>query len=699
MVSRLLIICFILLTGHCLSHLDRNIIACTGRIGNESETGYMSASEYEPIKEKKIFREEYPRAFFFRSPERVDNFDNYNHWENEFSRLQGICSKALNEELSVLNAEKCQDFFNQFAKDHPDKAVLLHFNGRSRDPRYNTGKYFSGHWIYHPGCLLTQSISPSNTLIHVEDGRLFKTNYGLAGMSRNDDIVIVPLDEDGNKQWAKAEHATIITIDGNKLKIERGRYGSKAGKFEAGKTYVAPHMVEGPWGGEKNHLLWYYNLSTACPRDEDRNSCSDVLIGEIADWFSEDGILHGFDGIQFDISPWSTGSAFGRYADVNADGTVDNGVINGINTFGQGVYAFYEKLRIVLGEQKIIIADGGVHDSQRAVDLLNGMEAEGLCSWNDVYKEFSKPLSIFSYWKKHVQYPDFSYVTHKDQMEGGYLSNRERLTLATATCLELAVNTFKRRPSHEGFYTGLPDELIMGVENQINWLGKPIGNLIQLAFHASDILGKKSFSMFKGNITTEGCTSTLTDTSLVVTSNGETGPMTVTLKGMLLPPGDITISFSSMAMDSLPGFKPVIPRQIFVSLPGSKANPHTSTRVLNYFGTGTYDSCAFYFREAGGTIADIKIEIEGNGQISLKNLMLFNEAQAICREFENGVVLVNPSIEDYQFDLEKLFPGKRFKRLTSTNANEEKVNDGSLVDKQIILPPLDALFLIRIKKT
>ncbi len=697
MKARFLTVCFLLASGFFMSLPDRHISAFPDHISNTSETAFMSNDENYPIKEKSIFREEYPRAFFFRFPERVDHFDNYNHWENEFGRLQGICSKALNEELSMLNAGKCQDYFNQFGKDHPDKVVLLHFNGRSRDPRFDTGKYFSGHWIYHPGCLLTHSISPSNKVIHVEDGNLFKTNYGLAGMSRNDDIVIVPLDEDGNKQWARAEHATIISLDGNQLSIERARYGSEAGRFEAGRTYVAPHMVEGPWGGEQNNLMWYYNLSTTCPKDVEGKTCSDVLAGEIADWFSEDGILNGFDGIQFDISPWSTGSAFGRYADINGDGNADNGIINGINTFGQGVYAFYEKLRILLGDEKIIIADGGVDYSQRAVDLLNGMEAEGLCSWNDVYKEFSKPLSIFSYWKKHVQYPDMSYVTHKDLMEGGYLSNRERLAMGTAACLELAVNTFKRRPSNEGYFTGLPDELIKGVENQANWLGKPTGSLIQMAFLANDILEGKSFSHFSGNITTEGCTATVTDTSLMVSSNGGTGPMTVTLKGIRLPPGDVTISFDSMALDSLPGFKPVIPRQIFVSLPGSKTNPHTSNRVLNYMGTETYYPCAFYFREAGDALVDIKIEIEGNGRISLKNLMLFNAAQAICREFENGVVLVNPSLEHYQFNLANLFPGKRFKRLTSTSTNEEQVNNGSLVNQQVTVPPIDGLFLIRIK--
>jgi hypothetical protein len=697
MTTRFPIVYIFILSVLCMSHSGRNIATCADHNRNTSETAFMPTPDNKSIEEKSIFREAYPRAFYFRFPERVDHFDNYNHWENEFRRLQGICSKALNEELSVLNAGKCRDYFNQFAKDHPEKVVLLHFNGRSRDPRFETEKYFSGHWIYHPGCLLTHNISPSTKVIHVENGSLFKINFGLAGLSRNDDIVIVPLDDIGNKLWTQAEHATIISIDGNKLKIDRGRYGSGAGKFEAGKTYVAPHMVEGPWGGDNNHLMWYYNLSTTCPKDEKGNTCSDVLAEEIAGWFSEDGILHGFDGIQFDISPWSTRSAFGRYADINGDGVADHGIINGINTFGQGVYAFYEKLRKLLGDQKIIIADGGVDYSQRAVDLLNGMEAEGLCSWDDVYKEFSKPLSIFSYWRTHVQYPDMSYVTHKDQMEGGYLSNRERLAMGTAACLELAVNTFKRRPSDEGYFIGLPDELIKGEEKQMNWLGKPTGNLIQMAFLANDILEGKSFSHFSGSITTEGCTAFVAGTSLLVSSTGGMGPMTVTLKGIRIPSGDLTISFESMAFDSLPGFKPVIPRQIFVSLPGSESNPHTSNRVLNYTGTVVYYPCAFYFREAGDALVDIKIEIEGNGQITLKNLMLFNETQAICREFENGAVLVNPSLKPYRFDLEKLFPEKRFKRLTSTSENQEEVNDGTRVTGTVIVPPIDGLFLIRIK--
>jgi hypothetical protein len=654
------------------------------------------ASEDIPFEDKTIFQDAYPRAFFFRYPELVALFTNYESWEADFLRLDGICSKAMNEELLNLNASVCRSYFNQYADKHPDQFVIIHYNGRARDPNFRIGKYYAGHWIYHPGCLLTQDISAGDEYINVENGSLFKINFGLSGYQKNDDIVLVPLDEMGNKIWTDAEQVTLLSIDGDRLRISRGKYETPARSFSASRTYVAPHMVEGPWGNETNNLMWYYNYSSSCPKDLNGKTCSDILAEEIAGWLSETGELHGFDGIQFDIAYWNVDeSPWGRSPDIDNDGIIDFGKIDGVNVYGIGLYDFYKQLRLLMGDQKIIVADGGVAESQRAVDLLNGMEAEGLSKWNHVYKEFSKPLSLFAYWKKNSKYPDMSYITHKDKMEGGYLPNRERLVMATAQCLGLGINSFRTISGQMGYRFGLQDELIKGVENQTHWLGKPVGEMISLAYLSEDLFQGGSFSIFKDNIETTGCTVSLSAGSMMVQSTGETDPMIISLKNVNLPSGDVTICFQSKAKDSLAYFNPVIPRQIFVSLPGTVLGENTAEQVLNYTGTDRFYPCAFYFREAGEALCDIKIEIEGEGEIELKALKMYNEPQAICREFENGIVLVNPSHNNYQFDLNQLYPGQKFKRLTTTDYNAQSVNDGSEVGGTVTLPPIDGLFLVK----
>ena len=673
-----------------------NMMEVKDSTNNEVFNAKSSSLETIPLEEKDFFKDSYPRAFFFRRPEQVNAYSNYNSWNEEFLRLDGICSKAMNEEIVTLNHSKNQEYFNQFSLDHPEQVVILHYNGRSRDPNFRIDKFFAGHWIYHPGCLLTQDISPEDEYINVEDASLFKLDFGLSGIQKDDDIVIVPIDESGNKLWNLAEQATLISIDGNTLRIERGKYGTTASSFSSGSTYIAPHMVEGPWGTEVNNLMWYYNFSSTCPVDENGKNCGDVLSEEIAGWLSESGELHGFDGIQFDVSPWCLDSSpWGRSADIDTDGEIDYGKVDNLNVYGVGVYDFYKKLRSLIGDQKIIAADGGMADSQRAVDILNAMEAEGLSAWNHVYKEFSKPVSLFSYWKENSKYPDCSYITHKDKLEGGYLANRERLVIGAAQCLGLGVNTLRAISDPDGFKYGLPDELIKGNEREIHWLGKPVGNMVQMSDLAEDQLQAGGFSSFITNFEESGCMATFTDSSVRIVSTGESENMILRLKNVQLPSGDATVFFESIAFDSLEGFNPIIPRQIFVSLPGSIPNENTAEKVLNYTGTNKFYPCSFYYRAAGEALCDIEIEIEGEGEVELKNLKLFNEPQALCREFENGVVLVNPSLNYYQFDLKTLFPGHKFKRLTTLEYNNENVNDGSVVGDKVTLPPIDGLFLIK----
>ncbi|WP_319268626.1 hypothetical protein [uncultured Draconibacterium sp.] len=650
-----------------------------------------------PLSSKELFNANFPKAFFFRRPENVAGFT-YEQWEKEYIRLGGICNKAMCEELFGMTEVQTQHYMNRFAINNPKKLVLLHFNGRSRDPNWRSEAYSAGHWIYHPGCLLEKNISANDSVLQVSDVSLFKLGFG-RNAKKNDDIVIVPLDENGEKLWDEAEQVTLVSKGKGAIKVIRGRYGTSAKNFTAKTTYIAPHVVEGPWGPPTNNLMWYYNLSSTCPTDKNGKQCADIFAEEIGSWFANDGELFAFNGIQFDIASWTMDkSAYGRYVDIDTDGIADKGYLNNENVFGIGTYHFYELLRNALGKDKLLLGDGGVDYAMRAVDVANGMEAEGLCDWGDVYTEFSKPISFFTYWLEHGINPHFSYVTHKDKMEGNDAQKlkRERMVLATAQCLGIAANTFRHTKPENGYRKGIADELVKGMENKSYWLGSPKGDLIELSKLKEPT---SNFSLKNTHIKPFNCQVQLNNNGLKITAQpNQHGNMKLLLKNVILPDGDVIISFDAKSETALPGFKDIIPRHISAKILGVKPNKHNAEKVLNYIGCTEYSPCNFYFREMDSQTVDIEIEIEGSGSIDIQNFMLLNDTQALAREFENGIVLVNPSTLPYKFNLETLFPNTKLKRLTATSKQDSKVNNGKRVSATVTLPPLDGLFLEKIKK-
>lgn len=652
-----------------------------------------------PLASKSLFQNDFPKAFNFRKPEHINEETIFSDWESNYSKLDGIFGKVLNEELNELKTKNSPNFFNRFAIDNPSKLVVLHFNGRSRSPKWEINNYSAGHWIYTTGCDLTKDINENDTEIYVSDSNIFKTNYGIRGAKKNDDIVLVPLDNNGQKIWEDAEQITLVSKENGKITVLRGQYGTKARTFIAGKTYIAPHFVEGPWGNIKiNNLMWAYNLSTTCPKDKNGKQCADILADEIASWFKLDGPLFAFNGIQFDVSPWNMKNALlKKVADIDNDGKVDSGYINNINVYGQGVLQFYTRLKQKLGPNKLIIADGALEDSQRAVGVINGMEAEGFCTWNDVYKEFSKPLSFFNYWNKYGVKDQFSYVTHKDKMEGSDKEklDRERMVAATAQCLGVGINsvtdnTIKDKNNKFSFI----DELTKGSEKITHWLGKPLGAMINIAETKSPVI--QSLKQYK--IESQDYSSKLTDTGINFTAlKQDLKSSSVSIKNVALPKGDIIICFDAITNSPLPGFNESIPRQISVSLKGRNPEENTADEILNYVNSKDMLPCSFYFRNAGGTNADIVITLEGNTNFSLKNFRIYNSPQVLAREFENGVVLVNPSLNDYTFNLNELFPKQHFKRISATKNQKNELNTGEKVGENVLLSKLNGLFLIKDK--
>jgi hypothetical protein len=436
----------------------------------------------------------FPKAFFFRSSEQAFNrrrYPTYEAWDSQFNRLQGIMGKCLDEEC-LGREPRNPEFFNRFKQLHPDQVVLLHFNGNARDPRYHTEPYFAGHWIYRQAVLITEDVEAEEgeTDIHVQDVRGFRVDAGRYKTS-NDDVALLRMTPDGKHDWHHCEQVQLLSIDrqAKTIRVRRGCYGTKPLALKGGQSRAAAHQVEGPWG-RNNNLMWYYNFSQLCPADRHGRTCRDLLVEDLARWFADDGLLSGFDGLEFDVMFHQT------RGDTDGDGVEDDGVIDGVNQYGIGVIEFARQLRRRMGDDFVMQGDGalgpGGSRSQRAWGLLNGIESEGWPNLNDwEFNDWSGGLNRHFFWRDNARPPAFNYVNHKWNMpvpgEPGARRHpdvpfsRHRLVLAACQFFDAATCYSWVPPNYPDGKLGIWDELCCGTENRLQWLGRPEGPAQRLA--------------------------------------------------------------------------------------------------------------------------------------------------------------------------------------------------------------------------
>ena len=459
-----------------------------------------------------IFEEEYPRAGYFRVAEfAIRKFYNgdeggYRPWSRRMAELSGIMGKTEYEELLDNNPhEQIYTWFKRFKDEYPEKFVIVHMNGRGRIPNYRLEKFSPGHWLYFEGSdvqtslpAATESKYRKEMWIEVDDPSHFRMDNGMR-FNRPDDITLVRKKADGTFDWEHAEYVRLIEIRGNQLLVQRAMFNSEARAFEAGKTYAAPHVMGGPWETTYN-MVWYYNLSTACPRDARGKSCADVLLEELSGHFAEGGRWETFDGVQFDVmmSIPTTGyherrKALGQRADVNMDGKQDDGMIDGVQTYGIGCYDFLTRLRAAVGPDRIIAADGREHGCQRTGNgALNGVEMEGIPEQRPYgYITWSTTYNMLNLWKPLTANPKFNYGAFRYNTPD-HLSRKEmfqyyRLGFAQSVFTDSFILCNSWLTLHE-----IPNlrELfdLDKHEPVIGWLGKPLSEARFMAAEAPDQL-------------------------------------------------------------------------------------------------------------------------------------------------------------------------------------------------------------------
>lgn len=462
----------------------------------------MAANAAPAPSQLRVLQQHYPRAYFFRAAEGMaaNKRLSYQVWDSTFSRLMGIEGKVLDEEVPGRSVRNI-DFFTRFKKRHPEQLVLLHYNGNARDPRDGTQDYFAGHWVYAAGCRILSNVPAvsGETDIKVDDARPFRVNMGRYRDS-NDDVGLCMIDQKGRPDWRQGEQVQLVSVDLERktLRVRRGCYGTKPMAFPAGKAYAASHVTEGPWG-RHSHLLWFYNFSTQCPRDERGRNCVDVYVDDFARHFLPGGALEAFDGVEFDVLYHRRFGRGGPYGpDCNADGQPDAGIIDGINTYGIGVVDFVRRLRAKIGDDRLILADGHSPDNVRAFGLLNGIESEGwptLSDWE--IRDWSGGLNRHLFWNQNGRAPVFHYINHKYVTAGDKPGvtkqpsvpfSTHRLVLAAAQFTDAAVCYSSAPRPEPGERLGIWDELHKGTDHKPGWLGRPRGPAVRMATRTPDLL-------------------------------------------------------------------------------------------------------------------------------------------------------------------------------------------------------------------
>ncbi len=661
--------------------------------------GTLAAQE-SPLNQLDVLSAGWPRVFFFRSAEGHASQPKvgYERWEGAFSQLMGIDGKALDEEI-VGRSTKNIDFFTRFKKAHPQQMVMLHYDGLARDPLDAQGLFADGHWLYFNGAKMMSDVPAESgeTDIAVTDVRLFKTNIGRYGDGK-EDVGLCELDANGKPDWTKAEQVKLISVtpgerNSGTIRVQRAQFGSKARAFSKGKAYAAAHTNLGPFGKNSN-LLWFYNFATTCPRDANGKTCSEVLAAEFGKHFTGD--LAAFDGLEFDVMRHSYGDrrdARGRTIDADADGKADGGFVNGDDVYGAGTMAFCALLRKTLGKDKLILTDGWNWDHPRGFGSLNGMESEG---WprlgDDKIEDWCGGLNRGLWWSTRATQPVFNYINHKHllgkppadrsrrvEIPLDYAYNR--IVFAAAMMLDAALCTSIEPPTNEGELTNVWDEFNGGVEKKLGWLGMPKGAAKHLAFDSPNMLSKAL-------LTSENAIITEHDGFDIQGKDAAQELTTIQLNVPVDSNGELLLRYTASAQPSA-RIANKAPRILRVGTVENRYDLHFSwvdDKAIDY---------TFYATDLPAGEVKITFDIEGGEPFHLNNLIAHAHPDVMLREYDHGLVLANPSSKPYTFDLAKLVPGQKFRRLKGTALQDLKTNNGELVNDSVTIGPRDGLFLMK----
>lgn len=413
---------------------------------------------------------------------------------------------------------------------------------------------FLGYWTYDAGATVLDLIPADKEVvtIRVTDVVAFRPNDAAVTVrelkarvgqeSYMKDVVICPVNEDGERDWLNAELAstTAVDLENGTITLRRWRTGMPW-KAHPGGTYIAPHSVLTypytplhaldltPASKDTKFLQPFLpNLTRHCPRDPRTGlNATEWLARHYAKVKRE--TYPEADGIVFDVSVgtyYPSGRVSSR-VDCDHDGQVDNFLFDGVNHWPLGIFDFFRLLREGkrdafegLGDEVILASDSNSNEDQRFFSLLNGGEYEHSMLMDGPFTRFmfSSRIDRLLLWSERGRKPDVTFVDNKypDQVHHGgdpagfkvpMTLSSYRLDMASA-CMgsgyagkgvgrvtgdadpQLAQYPGEKEQRRE-FGGPLPldyDEYHRGTDSVRGWLGKPSGAPVRLTSHLGPVL-------------------------------------------------------------------------------------------------------------------------------------------------------------------------------------------------------------------
>ena len=256
----------------------------------------------------------------------------------------------------------------------------------------------------------------------------------------------------------------------------------------------------------------------------------------------------------------------------------------------------------------------------------------------------------------------------------------DRLVFAAALFTGSAICYSDLPKPEPGEIVGVWDELWMGREKKLGWLGKPLGTGERLAERQNNLLaGVDVLGLLRG----DGISFVRAGDEIKISA---TNPQSTNLQFSLTVPANganLVLVLRARADQMLNA-------------------PPESARVIRFDQSHAWVKAdAFTYRHylAGVSTAQalIGFDVEGADLIFLSNIAAYAFPDAWYREFEHGLVLANPSLHPFTFDLQALLPNGIWRRLNGSSQQDPTANNGEHVGFPVQLSARDALFLVRVE--
>lgn len=660
---------------------------------------FINAAAQKPA--KSVFAGNYPIEIAFRGEYINTQHKSYASWKAAVQDADGVLKKFVqNDELGEVNLNS-GDWARRFMIESPQTLVMLHWDAREHrnDKQGSSDRYFPGHWLVMEGTTLGQPLTKTDQTLTVANSQPFTPTTTAKGSTQPifkfPSLLLVARKPDGSKDWSRYEVVRLESVNGNALTIKRGQALSAPQSFENG-AFVAPLATR-----LGNPDLFCYNWSTTCPRDAAGKTAADVLVEELKSIVGANGSHAFLDGIAFDVLMWAPWDGRNGKADVDHDGRADGGVIEGSNVWRNGAYQLMLQLRQAF-PNLLLTCDGYTEEDQRGVHLFNGIESEGLVRHNDAFRAISKTINVFRYWQaNNRRLPQFNYIIPKLENPADAANGTQLIRLATGMAVVLETGIAKK-PGDAS-----PDEIIKGADNQRHWLGKPVGPLMDLAAKTDGqayFTSPETQAGFLKACNAPSLNLRFDGNKLVVENRNLQKPLPALTVQLTMPGNsgdDVVIYAKVRSLDTLAGLSAQVPSIFRVSadgLPQYETNERNNEMYQNLWAlvdNRQATPLSFYYRQAGGRTLTLRLLQEGMKGFEIEELRIVPKPQVWARLFENGLVLVNPSLKTVSFPLQELFKGYRFKKLTGTT--DPGYNNGEAVGTAVDVPERNALFLIKEK--